>query len=59
MIFTHLRKAYFAAKKMAPFIKFSDEVYGHGSEKRAKWCDFYSTEKLRFSSIMCHITLMR
>ena len=45
MIFTHLRKAYLAAEKMAPFIEFYDDVYGGGSEKSAKWDHFYSNKK--------------
>ena len=45
MIFTHLRKACFAAEKMAPFVEFYGEVYGGGSEKTAKRQDFYSIER--------------
>ena len=45
MIFTYLRKARFAAEKMAPFVEFYDDVYGRGSEKTAKRQHFYSIER--------------
>ena len=45
MIFTHLRKACFAAVKMVPFVEFYNDIYGGGSEKTAKRQDFYSIER--------------